>query len=508
MKGINSDVSKNIRLGSILSYVNVFLNIAVSIVLSPFIVDSLGTSQYGLYQLIWSFVGYMGIFDLGFTNAVVRYVSKYRAENDEEGSKKFLGMALVVYGVMAALIILVGVVIYFNLGSIFAESFKEGQLPLAKILFIIMIVNFTANIFLNIFPAVINAFEKYTFQRGLQIVRMVVRTAVVVIALLMGGKSIAVAMVDTIIAILFFGTQMIYVLAVLKVKFSFKDMKFSFFKQIFTYSFFVFLGIIVDQVNWKLDLFILGIKTDTVKVAIYSIAIQFPSYYMMFANSFSNVFLPRATEMCAKGASNKAFTNLMIYTARIQWAVLFIMLIGFICFGRQFILLWQGEEFVEGYFPAVLIMAALTLPLFQSVGLSIQQAKNKHQFMALCYFSIAILNVISTIILVEYLGMIGAAISTAAAFLIGHGVIANLYYRFGIGLDIKRFFIDISKGMLPATIIMLIVGFALASFSLNGWFGLIIKGAIFAVIYIPVFLFIGFNKKERRTLPIINKLKI
>ncbi len=62
--------------------------------------------------------------------------------------------------------------------------------------------------------------------------------------------------------------------------------------------------------------------------------------------------------------------------------------------------------------------------------------------------------------------------------------------------------------MLPATIIMLIVGFALASLSLNGWLGLIIKGVIFAVIYIPVFLFIGFNKKERRTLPIINKLKI
>lgn len=508
MKRIDSGVSKNIRLGSVLSYINVFLNIAVSIVLSPFIVSSLGASQYGLYQLIWSFVGYMGIFDLGFTNAVVRYVSKYRAENDEEGSKKFLGMALVVYGAIAGIIIIVGAVIYFNLGSIFAESFKEGQLSLAKILFIIMIVNFTVNIFLNIFPAVINAFEKYAFQRGLQIVRMVVRTAAVVTALLLGGKSIAVATIDTIIAILFFVTQMIYVLVVLKVRFSFKDMRFSLFKQIFTYSFFVFLGIIVDQVNWKLDLFILGVKTDTVKVAVYSIAIQFPSYYMMFANSFSNVFLPRATEMCARGAGNRKFTNLMIYTARIQWAVLFVMLIGFICFGKQFILLWQGEGFVYGYYPAAIIMTALTLPLFQSVGLSIQQAKNKHKFMALCYFSIAVLNVISTVILVDYFGMMGAAVSTAAAFLVGHGIIANLYYRFGIGLDIKRFFIDISKGMLPATAIMLVIGYAISKLPLNGWGGLFVKGTAFAVIYIPVFLFIGFNKKERRMLPVINKLKI
>lgn len=505
MKGVTNEVSKNMRLGTILSYINVFLNIAVSVVLSPFIVDSLGTAQYGLYQLIWSFVGYMGIFDLGFTNAVVRYVSKYRAENDEEGSKKFLGMALVVYGLIALVIITVGAVIYFNLGTIFAGSFKEGELPLAKILFIIMIINFVSNIFLNIFPAVINAYEKYTFQRGLQIARMVIRTAVVVAALLMGGKSISIAVIDTVMAILFFGTQMLYVLFVLKVKFSFKDMDFSFFKQIFTYSFFVFLGIIVDQVNWKLDILIIGMKMSTVNVAIYSIAIQFPSYYMMFANSFSNVFLPRTTAMCARNASNAEFTDLMIYTARIQWAVLFIMLIGFAVFGKEFIMLWQGEEFVEGYYIAVIIMTALTLPLFQSVGLSIQQAKNKHRFLAVTYFICAILNVIATAVSVNYFGMMGAAVSTALAFVLGHCVTGNLYYRFGIGLEIKRFFAEITKGMLPATLIMLAIGYAVSLIPIGGWFGFIAKAAMFGIIYVPVFLFIGFNRRERAELPIVGR---
>jgi len=324
--------------------------------------------------------------------------------------------------------------------------------------------------------------------------------------LLMGGKSISIAVIDTVVAVLFFGTQMIYVLCVLKVKFSFKDADFSLFKQIFGYSFFVFLGIIVDQVNWKLDNLIIGIKMDTVKVAIYSIAIQFPSYYMMFANSFSNVFLPRATAMCARKASNEEFTNLLIYTARIQWSILFVMLIGFICFGKQFIILWQGEEFAEGYYIAVVIMVALTLPLFQSVGLSIQQAKNKHRFMAVSYFVIAILNIIATNISVEYFGMMGAAVSTSMAFVVGHGIVGNLYYRYGIGLDIKRFFIEISKGMLLATIIMLLVGFGISSLPFEGWIGFLVKVAIFGLVYIPVFLFVGLTKKERMSLPFVKRM--
>ena len=104
--------TSQLKLGSIISYLNVFLNIAVSLLLSPLTVRSLGSSEYGLYQLIWSFVGYMSVLDLGFTNAVIRYIAKYRAENDLAGQERFLGMAMVIYLAISGVILLVGSVLF------------------------------------------------------------------------------------------------------------------------------------------------------------------------------------------------------------------------------------------------------------------------------------------------------------------------------------------------------------------------------------------------------------
>lgn len=488
--------TSQLKLGSIISYLNVFLNIAVSLLLSPLTVRSLGSSEYGLYQLIWSFVGYMSVLDLGFTNAVIRYIAKYRAENDLAGQERFLGMAMVIYLVISGVILLVGSVLFFQLGNIFTEL-TVSELALAKKLFVIMLLNFIMNIFLNIFPAIINGYERFVFQRGVVLTRFVLRSAVVATALLMGGKGLTLALIDTVFTILFFLVQMFYVRVRLKIRLQFKGFDFTFFKEVFSYSVFVFMGIVVDQINWKVDQFIIGVKMPVSQVGVYSIALQFPMYYMSFSNALSGVFLPKATKMAMTGATDRDFTDLMIHVARVQWAILGIMLLGFGFFGQQFIRLWVGDDYSAAYPIAIMIMTALTIPLFQSVGLSIQQAKNRHRFRAVLYLSIAVVNVILTVILVDRMGIVGAAVGTVISYVIGNIIIMNIYYRAKLGIEVGRFFRELCRGMLPATLIMLAVGFGLNFISVQTWGTLILKVAVFGLLYLPVFAVIGLNQKEK-----------
>ena len=84
--------SKELKIGSLLSYSGVFVNIVISLFLSPFTVRMLGQAQFGLYQLIWSFVGYMGVLDFGFSNTLIRYIAKYHSEGKQEEEQRFLGM--------------------------------------------------------------------------------------------------------------------------------------------------------------------------------------------------------------------------------------------------------------------------------------------------------------------------------------------------------------------------------------------------------------------------------
>ena len=91
---------------------------------------------------------------------------------------------------------------------------------------------------------------------------------------------------------------------------------------------------------------------------------------------------------------------------------------GFAVFGQAFIHLWAGDEYADAYWIAVLTMFPLCIPLIQNTGLSIVVAQNKHKFRSLTYLGIAIINAISTYLVVPYLGGIGAALCSCITYLV------------------------------------------------------------------------------------------
>ena len=79
------------------------------------------------------------------------------------------------------------------------------------------------------------------------------------------------------------------------------------------------------------------------------------------------------------------------------------------------------------------------IPLVQSICLNVVVAKNKHKFRSLVYLGIAALNVVGTWVLMQTMGIIGAALMTGVALVIGQGFVMNWYYHRKTGLDMVRF---------------------------------------------------------------------
>ena len=84
-----------LKTGAALSYVKIVFTITVGLVLTPFIVKSLGKAEYGLYTMIGALVGYMTILDFGLTNAIVRFVALYQAKKDKRGEEDFLAHSFI-----------------------------------------------------------------------------------------------------------------------------------------------------------------------------------------------------------------------------------------------------------------------------------------------------------------------------------------------------------------------------------------------------------------------------
>ena len=86
--------------GVILSYVSIIASTLVQLLYTPFLTKMLGQSEYGLYSLIASIIGYLTVLDLGFGNAIIVYTAKYRANNEYEKEKKMQGMFKVIFCIL------------------------------------------------------------------------------------------------------------------------------------------------------------------------------------------------------------------------------------------------------------------------------------------------------------------------------------------------------------------------------------------------------------------------
>ncbi|HBL06286.1 MAG TPA: polysaccharide biosynthesis protein, partial [Clostridium sp.] len=141
--------------GVILSYVSIGLHMIVGLLFTPFLIRTLGTAEYGLYQLIGSFVGYLTIFDFGLSATIIRYTAKYNAMDDREGLQNFLGMHLIIYIFLSILTALVGMFIYFKIDIILGNSLTVQELSSARNMFLLLVISFSVSILGYIFTGVI-----------------------------------------------------------------------------------------------------------------------------------------------------------------------------------------------------------------------------------------------------------------------------------------------------------------------------------------------------------------
>ena len=111
--------------GAILSYVSIIINTVIQLVYTPLLLRMLGQSEYGLYSLVNSVIGYLSILDLGFGNAIIVYTAKYRAKNDKRSEEKLHGMFKIIFYIIGVVTILLGLVLYFNLNLLFGNTMTD-----------------------------------------------------------------------------------------------------------------------------------------------------------------------------------------------------------------------------------------------------------------------------------------------------------------------------------------------------------------------------------------------
>lgn len=489
-----------LKAGVVLNYVVIFLNTVVGLLYTPYMLRMMGQSEYGLYSLVASVIAYLTVLDLGFGNAIVRYTAKFRAEKKTEEQYEMFGMFFLLYLVIGIIAFGIGLGLYFNVDTLFGNTMTAVELGRARIMMLLLVANLAFTFPMSIWGSIIQAYEDFVFQKSLNIIRIILNTAVMICLLHFGYKAVAMVVVQTIFNVLTLVVNFIYCRRKLNIHiyFRFKHFHWGFLKEVAIYSFWIFLNAIMDRVYWSTGQFVLGAMVGTAAVAVFAIAIQLEGMYMQFSTAISSVFLPKVTAMVATNRSRKEISDLFIRTGRIQYIVLAYILSGFIIFGRQFIELWAGADYTDAYIISLLFFIPLTVPLIQNLGITILQARNEMKFRSVLYIIIALVSLAMQIVLTRYFGGIGCAMGVSGALVVGQILIMNVYYRRRQDLDIKTFWKEISKmSIIPIVLIFSSMLVIRHFFALDSWGKLILGIAAFSLVYIPLFFRFSMTDEER-----------
>ena len=485
-----------IKAGALLSYLNLLIGNLIPFIYTPIMLRMLGQAEYGIYGIAHSVMGYIGLLNFGIGGSIVRYLSKYRAEGNVDSERRVFGLFIKIYTVIGAAILTVGFFCSFHL-SAYGRSLSADELILLARLVRLMTLNTAIFMPFNVFSSMIIAHERFIFSKTISLITSVVAPCLNLVLLLMGFGSVGLVISSTILRFITYAIYTIYVTRRIGIWPSFQRVGGGLLGEIVHFSFFVFLANIVDLLFWSTDKLIIGWAIGSVATAVYNIGATFNGYVKSLSMAISGVLMPKVTKMAVKDTPPSEFTDLFIKVGRLQFLIISFIVSAFVAFGRQFIAIWAGKGYEESYYVALMVMIPVTVPLIQNTGLNILYAMNKHKFRSVVYFCIAVVNVVLTFWWVERYGIIGAAMATCVAYVIGNIFIINWYYYKKIGIDIPLFWKNIAR-MSPVMLIMgTIAWFFLDHVVVNNWLIFIAFAAAYTVIYWVLAYFFMMNDYEK-----------
>jgi O-antigen/teichoic acid export membrane protein len=119
--------SRQIKIGAVLSYLQMGLGVLVNLIYIPLMIRILGKAEYGLYSVVSSTVSMLSILNLGFSSSFIRYYSKYKKDDDRLGIAKVNGLFLLIFSVIGLVALACGLFLTSNLHMVFKDGLTKAE---------------------------------------------------------------------------------------------------------------------------------------------------------------------------------------------------------------------------------------------------------------------------------------------------------------------------------------------------------------------------------------------
>lgn len=446
------------KLGVILSYVQIALNVIIGLLYTPIMLRILGKNEYGLYGTVSSAISMLSLLNLGFSSSYIKFYSGYKSKNEQNKINSFNALFFYVFLVIAVLSLAIGAFFSFHLDLIFDQGLTDSEYTKARIMMLLLTVSTALGFLVTVFNCYIFAKERFVFSKLMGLISAVLTLILDLLVLYSGYGAVGLVALSLILTIVFQLINIIYCVKELHFRFDFRHIEKGLFKQVLTFSGLIAINMIVDKVNQGIDSVLLGRFCGTAVVAVYSVGASLNNYFVNFSTAISGVFTPHVHKLVNdykmdSEEQREALTAFFVKVGRLQYLLLALIASGVVFFGQPFIRFWAGEGYEDAYVIALILILPGIVPLIQNVGIEIQRAENRHHYRSYIYGAMAVINLVLSVFLCQIWGGIGSAAGTGFAVIVANGIIMNIVYHKKINIDMIVFWKNMirqSLGMLPA----------------------------------------------------------
>jgi O-antigen/teichoic acid export membrane protein len=387
------------------------VNVAVGILLSPFILHHLGDEAFGLWVLIFSLTGYYGLFDLGIRSSIVRYVAKYTATNEQDELNRLVNTAMFSYGGIAVAAVIVTLTATHYVNSIF--RIPGGSVATARWLLLMVGISVSLGFPLGVFGGILEGLQRFYLLNFTTVSSTLVRSLLIVVALKHGRGLLTVAFITVCFPLLNQLVNGIAVFRLLRLRLGVQYLNRSTLRNIASYSGTTFLIIVAGRLRFKTDALVIGTFVSAAAITYFTIGSRLVDYASELVSSLAQIFVPMSSQSQAKGDVD-GLRKMLVLGNRACASIIFPITAIFTILGKSIIEVWVGPKYIAVSYPVLLVLLyPTTLMLVQHSSGRILWGMAKHQTWAWVVLAEGAANLVLSVILVRPYGILGDAIGTA-----------------------------------------------------------------------------------------------
>lgn len=394
------------------NWVLTLVTIAATYVLTPFIIDTLGTEGYGTWTLITALTGYIGLLALGVPMACVRYLAQHVAESDVREMNRVIGSCAGLYLVLGAAALGVGVGLLALFGLYEIPSPFRGEAPVA---FALVVIQLSAG-FIGLLPeGIMFAHHDFVVRNVIRVTGVLLRFAFTIALLRLHASLVLLACVQIAVLAFDFGVSwMVIRRRYPRVRISLGDFDRAIVRRIFSFSVFVLLLNAGVRLSFETDALVIGAFVGVAAIPYFAVANSLVIYLMDFLIAIAAVVAPMATKLNTEGRQQD-LQEIFLKWSKVALSLTVLAALFLIIVGPRFIGWWIDPSFEEpaGRVLQILMVSCIVFLPIRGVALPIMFGLGKPKVPTIAFLVAGVLNLALSIVLVGPLGTAGVALGTA-----------------------------------------------------------------------------------------------